>query len=87
MREQIDGLEEVLLPGAIALTDAWSFTDGCLRSAIGCKNGDVYRLIMEWTRQLPINVEAAKNGGVFKKGWEEVIKGFMARDLCFKAKL
>jgi acyl-CoA oxidase len=87
MREQIDGLEEVLLPDSIALTDAWSFTDGCLRSAIGCKDGDVYRRIMEWTRQLPINVEAAENGGIFKKGWEEVIKGFLARDLSFKAKL
>jgi acyl-CoA oxidase len=87
MREQIEGLEEVLLPDAIALTDAWSFTNGCLRSAIGCKDGDVYGRIMEWTRQLPINVEAAENGGVFKKGWEEVIKSFMSRDLSFKAKL
>jgi acyl-CoA oxidase len=87
MREQIDSLEEVLLPDAIALTDAWSFTDGCLRSAIGCRDGDVYRRIMEWTRQLPINVEAAGNGGVFKRGWEEVIKGFLGRDLSFKARL
>jgi acyl-CoA oxidase len=86
MRKQIDGLEEVLLPDAIALTDAWSFTDGYLRSAIGYKDGDVYRRIMEWTRQLPINVKAAENGAL-KKGWEEAIKGFIGRDLSFKAKL
>ncbi|KAE8446818.1 hypothetical protein EG329_011595 [Mollisiaceae sp. DMI_Dod_QoI] len=66
----IDELLEELLPDAIALTDAFCFTDGCLRSAIGCKDGDIYRRLMAWTRQLPINAEAKKNGGIFKNGWE-----------------
>jgi acyl-CoA oxidase len=75
--ELIDELLNELLPEVITLTDAFSFTDGCLSSAIGCKDGDIYRRLMAWTKQLPINVEAEKNGGVFKKGWEQYIKPFL----------
>jgi acyl-CoA oxidase len=90
MRQQTDVLLEALLPDAIALTDAWSFSDACLASAIGCADGDVYTRILAWTRQLPINVDASKAGGVFKRGWEEYIKPFLNRDLSHlevKAKL
>lgn len=90
MRDQIDFLLEALLPDAIALTDAWCFSDANLASAIGCADGDVYTRLLSWTRQLPINVEAEKNGRVFKKGWEEYIKPFLNRDLSHldvKAKL
>jgi acyl-CoA oxidase len=90
MQKQIDDLLEVLLPDAIALTDAWSFSDASLASALGCADGDVCARLLAWTRQLPINVEAAKNGGVFKKGWEENIRPFLNRDLSHldvKAKL
>lgn len=88
MRKQIDGLLEVLFPDAIALTDAWSFSDASLASALGCRDGDVYNRLLAWTRQLPINVEAAKNGGVFKQGWDESICPFLNRELPrSKAKL
>jgi acyl-CoA oxidase len=87
MQEQIDGLLAKLLPDAVALTDAWSFTDGSLKSAIGCRDGDAYKRIMEWTRQLPINVEAKSNNGVFKEGWEEVIEGFLRRELKIRPRL
>lgn len=79
MRTQIDLLLEKLLPEAVALTDAWSFTDATLGSAIGCRDGNVYERIMAWTRQLPINVEAEKTEGVFERGWEEHLKGFLER--------
>jgi acyl-CoA oxidase len=81
MRQHIDDLLEVLLPDAVALTDAWSFSDASLASALGCRDGDVYNRLLTWTRQLPINVEAAKNGGVIKTGWEESIRPFLTRDL------
>ena len=81
MRYHIDDLIEVLLPDAIALTDAWYFSDASLASALGCRDGDVYTRLLAWTRQLPINVEAAKNGGVIKKAWEESIRPFLTRDL------
>jgi acyl-CoA oxidase len=77
LREQTNELLEKLLPDAVALTDVWAFTDASLSSALGCKDGDVYRRIMEWTRQLPINVEAAKNGGVLKGVWEDNIRPFL----------
>lgn len=85
--ELIDELLKELLPEVIALTDAFSFTDGCLSSAIGCKDGDVYRRLMAWTKQLPINVEAEKNGGVFKEGWEQYIKPFLDENKGLAGKL
>jgi acyl-CoA oxidase len=90
IRQQIDILLEALLPDAIALTDAWCFSDASLASAIGCADGDVYTRLLAWTRQLPINVQAKKDGEVFKRGWEEYIKPFLNRDLSHlevKAKL
>ena len=80
---QIDILVNALLPDAIALTDVWCFSDGTLPSAMACANGDIYTRLMAWTKQVPINVEAKKNGAVFKKGWEESIKPFIERDLGY----
>ncbi len=77
MRRQIDVLLEKLRLDVIALTDAWAFSDASLKSAIGCADGNVYERIMKWTRQLPINVDAAKNGGVFKKGWDDTLGPFL----------
>lgn len=51
IRELVEKLLEKLMPDAIALTDAWNFTDASLASAIGCKDGNVYERIMCWTRQ------------------------------------
>lgn len=51
MRDLIERLLDELMPDAIALTDAWNFTDASLASAIGCKDGDAYERIMCWTRQ------------------------------------
>ena len=79
IREQVNVLLEQLSPDAIALTDAWNFTDASLCSALGMKDGNVYETIMSWTRQLPINVNAERDGGLFLKGYqsyiEPVIKG------------
>ncbi|RDL38112.1 Acyl-coenzyme A oxidase [Venustampulla echinocandica] len=78
IRTNIDHLLEELQPDAIALTDAWEFTDASLTSALGCKDGDVYERMMCWIRQLPINVHASENDSVFRDGWEEVIRDFIA---------
>lgn len=74
IREQVDILLEQLLPDAIALTDAWNFTDASLCSAIGMRDGNAYERIMEWVKQLPINENAKKEGDVFKEGWEKYIE-------------
>ncbi|KAM3069909.1 hypothetical protein ACMFMG_010618 [Clarireedia jacksonii] len=74
IRSQIDDLLSELIPDAIALTDAWNFTDASLCSAIGMKNGNAYETIMQWTRQLPINANAGKTADVFAEGFESCIK-------------
>ena len=68
IRSCVTTLLHELLPDAIALTDAWNFTDASLCSAIGCRDGNAYERLMAWVRQLPINVNAKNNGGVFKEG-------------------
>lgn len=78
---------EVLLPDVIALADAWSFSEASLASALGCRDGDVYTRLLAWIRQLPINIEAARNDGVSKNGWDEKIWLFLIRDCIAKAKL
>ncbi|TVY39291.1 Peroxisomal acyl-coenzyme A oxidase, partial [Lachnellula subtilissima] len=78
MRSLTNTLLEQLLPDAIALTDAWNFSDASLSSVLGCRDGDVYRRIMMWTRDLPINVHARENGGVLREGWDDHIKKFLS---------
>ncbi|TVY18237.1 Peroxisomal acyl-coenzyme A oxidase 1 [Lachnellula arida] len=77
MRSLTNVLLARLLPDAVALTDAWNFSDASMGSVLGCRDGDVYKRIMVWTRQLPINVHARENGGVLREGWEEYIGPFL----------
>lgn len=74
IRAHVNTLHEILLPNAIALTDSWGFSDASLKSAIGMKDGNVYETLLSWARQGSLNVEAAKTGGVFLKGWEGFVK-------------
>jgi acyl-CoA oxidase len=79
IRELVNKLLEQLLPNAIALTDAWAFTDASLCSAIGQFDGNAYETLMSWTRQLPINIEARQTGGVLVRGWKESIEPMLRR--------
>jgi acyl-CoA oxidase len=76
----VNALLDHLLPDAIALTDAWDFTDASLCSALGMRDGDVYTHVMRWVEQLPINRKAwDSDGGVFKPGWKEDVEPVLAR--------
>ncbi|EXJ54443.1 hypothetical protein A1O7_09782 [Cladophialophora yegresii CBS 114405] len=80
--QQTNALLEAILPNAIALTDAWDFTDASLASALGCKDGNVYERLMSWTRQLPINARAKEPGGFdTRESWERYIKPALRIDL------
>ncbi|KAJ7915807.1 acyl-CoA oxidase [Mycena leptocephala] len=57
IRTAVDALLDGLLPDAIALADAWNFSDASLESALGCRDGNVYERMMQWTRQVPLNPE------------------------------
>ncbi|OCK75015.1 acyl-coenzyme A oxidase 1 [Lepidopterella palustris CBS 459.81] len=81
IRELINDLLAQLKDEAVGLTDAWDFTDASLCSALGMKDGNVYETLMNWTRQIPINVHASQTKGVYEKGWREWM------DPVLKAKL
>ncbi|KAJ6592852.1 acyl-CoA dehydrogenase/oxidase [Mycena capillaripes] len=63
-----------LLPDAVALTDAWNFSDASLESALGSRDGNIYERMMNWTRQVPLNVATTKTSGVFRPGFEKYIR-------------
>ncbi|KAJ8605958.1 hypothetical protein MRB53_041251 [Persea americana] len=64
IRDVVNDLLATLLPDLIGLTDAWDFSDASLASAIGMRDGNCYETLLNWTRQLPINVRARANGGI-----------------------
>lgn len=82
IRSLVNSLLDQLLPEAIALTDAWDFSDASLCSALGMYDGNVYENIMRWVNQLPINQKAWQNGGL-QEGWEKwvdpILKGEIAK--------
>ncbi|KAF8576754.1 acyl-CoA oxidase [Ramaria rubella] len=65
---------EQLLPEAVGLTDAWSFSDASLQSALGRKDGNVYETLLSWTKQTPLNQKATISGGVDREGFERYIR-------------
>lgn len=48
IRTHISELLKVIQPDAIALTDAWDFSDEELKSPLGRKDGNVYEAYMDW---------------------------------------
>ncbi|KAF7985623.1 hypothetical protein HWV62_2119 [Athelia sp. TMB] len=66
IRALVNKTLDELSPEAIALTDSWNFSDESLQSALGRKDGNVYETLLNWTRQLPINQDAAKQGGMLR---------------------
>ncbi|KAG6809699.1 hypothetical protein H0H92_015122 [Tricholoma furcatifolium] len=70
-----------LLPEVIGLTDAWGFSDASLQSALGQKDGNVYEILMSWTRQLSFNKACQKSGGVDIEGFEKYIEPILRAKL------
>ncbi|KAF9004041.1 hypothetical protein BDQ17DRAFT_1325909 [Cyathus striatus] len=73
IRTQAQVILSQLLPEAVALTDAWNFSDASLRSAIGRNDGNVYETLLSWTRQLPINETSRKEEGIERTGYQNYI--------------
>jgi acyl-CoA oxidase len=81
IRDLVDELLGELYQDAVGLTDAWDFTDGSLASAIGCYDGNAYERMMWWVKQVPMNVLARENAGVYNNSWDEVIAPFVKKDV------
>jgi len=81
IRSQVDTLLSELIPEAIALADAWNFSDASLQSAIGQKDGNVYETLLSWTRQIPINQANAKTNGVDTLGFQNYIRPILRSNL------
>ncbi|EIW76904.1 peroxisomal oxidase [Coniophora puteana RWD-64-598 SS2] len=62
-----------VLPDAIALTDAFGFSDWDLDSALGVHDGWVYEALLERVRQEPMNAEEVT------PGYEESIKAMLEK--------
>ncbi len=60
-----------LRPNAVALVDAFAFTDYALNSALGRYDGDVYRAMLEMAQGSPLN--ATEEG----PAWHDVLKPAM----------
>ncbi|KAH7397212.1 hypothetical protein BKA66DRAFT_408587 [Pyrenochaeta sp. MPI-SDFR-AT-0127] len=69
IRALVHDLLDQILPEAIALTDAWDFSDASLCSALGMYDGNVYDNIMQWVKQLPINKASGERRGIYPD-WE-----------------
>lgn len=74
IRVLVHAVLDELSPEAIALTDSWNFSDASLQSALGRQDGNVYETLLRWTRQLPINRDAAKEGGVLRDEFVKYIQ-------------
>ena len=46
---------EAIRPNAVALVDAFDFTDASLVSALGRKDGNVYEALFETTKRVSVN--------------------------------
>ena len=74
-------LLEQLLPEAIALTDAWDFSNASLCSALGMRDGNMYANIMRWVEQMPINKDSVEGS------WGNWVDPILAGGERAKAKL
>ncbi len=63
----------LLRPNAVALVDAFGFTDYELNSALGRYDGDVYRSLLDMAQGSPLN--ESEEG----PAWEQVLKPVMQR--------
>ena len=45
----------VLRRNAVALVDAFDYTDDCLQSCIGCYDGEVYQRLFDNAKNSPMN--------------------------------
>jgi acyl-CoA oxidase len=86
IRSLVNDLLAQLLPEAIALTDAWDFSDASLRSVLSMYDGNVYENIMRWVEQMPINKKAWENGGA-QEGWAKWVDPILKNSRLEKAKL
>jgi acyl-CoA oxidase len=72
-RKQYYSCLAVLRPDAVALVDAFGLTDYQLNSALGRKDGDVYRALLAAAQASPLN--ATEEG----PAWDRVLKPLLNR--------
>ena len=76
VRDLVRALLPTLRDDAVALVDAWDFSDYELTSALGRYDGNVYETMLDWTRaQNPMN--KAQTG----PGYEKYLKPLFTANL------
>jgi acyl-CoA oxidase len=73
MRECQRALLQAVRPDAVALVDAFAFEDYALNSALGRRDGDVYRALLDMAQGSPLN--STEEG----PAWRGVLQPVMQR--------
>ena len=82
LREKKEELLEELRPDAVALTDAFSYRDECLNSALGLSNGKIYETMYEWA-----STKNPLNTGKPNEGYMKYLKPVLGKYSHLKPKL
>jgi hypothetical protein len=57
VRAAVRALLAEVRPDAVALVDAWNFSDHVLGSALGRRDGNVYQALFDWVRATPMHAQ------------------------------
>jgi len=75
VKQTVNQLLAEIRPEAVALVDAFGFTDNSLQSAIGRHDGNVYEALFDYAKKSPLNQES-----YIEEFWNEHLKNVLDRD-------
>jgi len=81
LRAQVRHLLDLIRPDAVALVDAFNFSDFELNSALGRYDGKVYESLLEMAQMEPINKEEVT------QGYEQYLRPMFKKEGIFKSSL
>lgn len=82
LNEAVNGLLVDLRKDAVALVDAFDFTDHTLNSSLGRYNGDVYEHMYQWAQKEPLNNPPFS---VQPPGYEKYLKKLLTGEVIQEA--
>jgi len=81
IHQTVNQLLAEIRPDAVALVDAFGFSDNTLQSAIGRYDGNVYEALYDYAQKSPVNAPE-----YIEEFWNEHLKNVLDRDYLAKGK-